>query len=494
MATGYACVRELRPYSLAELSEKTGQDEQRTLAVVRRLLDCGIVRYRTGNEQDDFERADEIGATEEQRYQFRYVGIALVGTTAFVCFPKYIRSDEPPVEELRLMLRVVRRLDGFGELPQASLKDGTTNCLAVIVRLIELYEERGVYDNYEDSRELNGNGAIDWGRTVDTITPVLSDGQPVYLDYWTRKTRRDEADLVTRLHRAILTECSRFIARSGIAGLLGLGGLELTDEIPEDFGDADVLDSRLEHERASQFVTWKQEAIDLMRLYLGEGGIAAEADQVLCMGTTAYYHVWELACKVAFGDLLDRKLGSLPVELTGKWRRRSRETLLQIIPRPLWKRPGEGVCGDVDTLIPDTVTFARGGDGARLFCIYDAKYYVPSESGRMTGQPGVESVAKQFLYQSAYRDFVLDHGFDHVVNAFLVPSEESEPRLLATVSFPGAIAREIPPFNNRIGMVALPAGKVFNAFLGESTTDVVALHRRMLSLFTLYDLQHAKES
>ena len=231
-----------------------------------------------------------------------------------------------------------------------------------------------------------------------------------------------------------------------------------------------------------------------MRLYLGEDGIAAEADQVLCMGTTAYYHAWELACKVAFEDLLDRKLGSLPVELTGKWRRRSRETLLQIIPRPLWKRPGGGVCGDVDTLIPDTVTFARGGDGAQLFCIYDAKYYVPSESGRMTGQPGVESVTKQFLYQSAYRDFVLDHGFDRVVNAFLVPSEGDEPRLLATVTFPGVVAKEASPFGNCIGMVALPARKVFNAFLGESTTDAVALHRRMLSLFTLYNPQHAKES
>ncbi len=482
MAAGYACVRELRPYSLAELSEKIGQDEQRTLAVVRRLLDCGIVRYRTGTEQDDSERADGIGATEEQRYQFRYVGIALVGTTAFVCFPKYIRSGEPPVEELRLMLRVVRRLDGFGELPQASLKDGITNPLAVIVRLIELYEERGVYDNYEDSRELNGNGVIDWGRTVDTIAPVLSDGQPVYLDYWTRKIRRDESDLVTRLHRAILTECSRFLARSGIAGLLGLGGIELTDETPEDFGDADELDWRLERERASQFVTWKQETIDLMRLYLGEGGITAEADRVLCMGTTAYYHAWELACKVAFGDLLDKKLGSLPIELAGEWREKAGETLLQIIPRPLWERPCGVSCGDADTLIPDTVTFARDDDGSRLFCIYDAKYYVPSESGKMTGQPGVESVTKQFLYQSAYRGFVLDNGFDRVVNAFLVPSEGNEPRLLATVTFPGVIAEEIAPFGNYIRMIALPASMIFKAFVNESVSIGTNLHGYILSL------------
>lgn len=482
MAAGYACVRELRPYSLAELSEKIGQDEQRTLAIVQRLLDCGIVRYRTGTEQGESDAADETGATDEQRYQFRYVGIALVGATAFVCFPKYIRTDEPTVDELRLTLRVVRKLDGFGELPRATPGENSTNRLAVMVRLLELYEERGVYDSYEDSRELNGNGVIDWGRTVDTLVPVLSDGRPVYLDYWTRKTRRDESDLVTRLHRAILTECSRFLSRSGIAALLGLSEIELTDETPDDLGNADALDWRLERERASQFVTWKQEAIDLMRLYLGEGGIAAEADQVLCMGTTAYYHAWELACKVAFGDLLDKKLGSLPIELAGEWREKAGETLLQIIPRPLWKRPCGVSCGDADTLIPDTVTFARGDDGSRLFCIYDAKYYVPSESGKMTGQPGVESVTKQLLYQSAYRGFVLDNGFDRVVNAFLVPSEGDEPRLLATVSFPGVIAEEIAPFGNYIRMIALPASMIFNAFVNESVSIGTNLHGYILSL------------
>lgn len=465
MSAGYACVRELRSYSILELSEKIGRDEQQTLGIVRSLLDCGVVRYRTGTEQDDSEIAGEAEATDKQRYQFCYVGIALVGTTAFVCFPKYIRRGEPSVEELRLMLRVVRRLDGFGELPQANTRDASANRLAVLVRLIELYEEHGVYDNYENIRELNGNGIIDWGHTVDTIVPFLSDGQPIYVDYWTRKTRRDESDLVTRLHRAILTECSRFLSCSGIGGLLGLGEIELSDESPGDFGDADVLVTRLERERASQFVTWKQEAIDLMCLYLSEGGIAAEADRVLCMGTTAYYHAWELACKIAFGDLLDKKLGSLPIELAGEWHERSGETLLQIIPRPLWKRPGEGACGDVDTLIPDTVTFAHGKDGSRLFCIYDAKYYVPSENGRMTGQPGVESVTKQFLYQLAYRDFILDHGFDHVMNAFLVPSEEHEPRLLGTVSFPGVIATETAPFSNCIAMVALSANKIFELYL-----------------------------
>jgi hypothetical protein len=471
MRSGYALFRELRPYSLAEIAHEIGCSEGVAGEVIDRLLSRGVVRFRTGTEADEGELADEAGASDDEHYQFRYVGIVLVRGIAIVCYPKYFAKREPSKDELRQTLRVVRKLDGFGELPRPRHGSASADRLAVIVRLLELYEERGIYTDFEETRVLNGNGVIDWGRTVDTVTPILSDGQPVYLDLWTRKTRRDDTDVVTRLHRAILTECSCFLSDCSVAELLGIGEVELSGETVEGFGDLDALDWMLERERASQFVTWKQEAIDLMRLYLGGAGTSAVADEVLCMGTTAYYHAWELACKVAFGDLLDTRLSDLPIELAGRWRERSGEKLLQIIPRPLWARPDGTGLGDVDTLIPDTVTFARSGDGLRLFCIYDAKYYVPKLGGRITGQPGVESVTKQFLYQSAYRDFVVDHGFDGVVNAFLVPSDEDEPRLLATVTFPGVITRETAPFSNCIGMVALPASKIFERFLKGARAD-----------------------
>ena len=113
-----------------------------------------------------------------------------------------------------------------------------------------------------------------------------------------------------------------------------------------------------------------------------------------------------------------------------------------------------------------------GRDGRRVFCIYDAKYYMPSLSGKMQKQPGLESVTKQFLYQSAYRPFVEDHSFDAVVNAFLVPTCDDEPRKLARVSFPKVMGEVEPPFSNYIVMWALPAREVFDAFLrGERIDD-----------------------
>ena len=464
-----AYFRELCPYSVAEIAAELGVGEDETRAVIDALMGCGIVRYRTGDERDEEEQLDAEDAAAGQRYQFRFVGIAIARGHAIVCYPKYIRGTAKPKGQMHQALGVIRRLGQEGRLLDTQDGGARSDRLALMLRLLWLYDEYGIYSNYEEARVLNGSGVIDWQRTIDMETPVISDGAPVYLDLWTRKTGRDEYGLIMRLHRAILSESSRFLAECGLADLLSIGLVELTDEGSEALGEPEYLQWLIDRERAGQYVTWKQDALDLMRLYLAGDGAEAESGDVLRLGTTSYYHAWEVACKAAFGDLLDYRLRDLPaIELAGGWRGRDGETLLQVVPRPVWERPEDmGEAGAVDTLIPDTVTFAER-DGRRLFCIYDAKYYVPSGRGKMAGQPGVESVTKQFLYQSAYQRFVEDHGFDEVVNAFLMPTEGGRAEQLASVTFPGVMGAATgasPAFSDRIDMWVLPAQEVFDCYL-----------------------------
>ncbi|MDI9590834.1 MAG: hypothetical protein QM302_07355 [Acidobacteriota bacterium] len=89
----------------------------------------------------------------------------------------------------------------------------------------------------------------------------------------------------------------------------------------------------------------------------------------------------------------------------------------------------------------------------------------------MDGVPGVESVTKQFLYQSAYRGFVLGHGFARVVNAFLAPTAGERIEHTGRVRFPGVMASEEPPFSNVIELYALPAQMVFDAYLAGTPLD-----------------------
>ena len=60
------------------------------------------------------------------------------------------------------------------------------------------------------------------------------------------------------------------------------------------------------------------------------------------------------------------------------------------------------------------------------FTIYDAKYYVPVlKSGiQPEGQPGIESVVKQYMYRLAFQKFIEDHDIQSVENYFLCPAED----------------------------------------------------------------------
>ena len=411
-----AYVRELKPYSIAGLAGEFGMDAARTLHIVEELMTRGIVRYRVDKTADGVDATEVEGAKDDELYQFNFVGMAMVGDLVVIAYPKFFRGGVPSLDELRQIMRVLKR--DAGRASVATLADEgerTDDKLPVMLALLELYAEYGVYSNFVEGRELNGAGAIDWNRTIGNHLPILADGRPVYVEYETRKTLRDESDFITRLHRAVLTECSKQL-----------------------FG----------------------------------------ADEIRALGTTSFFHLWEEACKTAFGDALDTKLGKLDFPLKGEWVERKRDTLLGIIESPKWeRRRGDDYieCDPVATLIPDTISFAVDEGGRRAFCIYDAKYYVPSVGGKIERQPGLESVTKQFLYQSAYKDFVLDHGFDYVVNAFLVPTASDKLHELARVSFPKVMGEVEPPFSNYIHMWALPAGEVFDAYLRGERIDVGAM-------------------
>ena len=261
-------VRELRPFSLAWLADELGCTVARAKTLVGDMMARGIVRYRTGKKADP-EEADVENAAPSEVYQFRFVGLVMTEGAVIIVYPQYFHDRIPVIDELRLIMRVLKRDAGIAVL--TSLEDadeGASDKLSVMLALLELYGEYGEYSNYVEDRELNGNGNIDWNRTIDGHLPVLSNGRPIYMVYETRKTYRDDSDFITRLHRAVLTECSRKFGEVGIDKLLSLDEVCLSDEDIEAFGDVEMLGWRLECERAAQFLDWKLLTLDLLERYL----------------------------------------------------------------------------------------------------------------------------------------------------------------------------------------------------------------------------------
>ena len=464
-------VRELKPYSLQVIAKEFNVGLEEVRKIIEQLLVRGIVRYRKTDASNDAEFSDEASSNPDELYVFEFVGMALVGDSVLISYPKYFRGGRPDDAALKQLFRVLRRDSSLKSLVNlVGEARRTADKLPLMLALLDLYAEYGVYSNYIDGRELNGAGVIDWNRTIGCHLPVISNGQPIYVEYESHKTFRDDSDYITRLHRVVLSECARELIDAGIADLLAVDveAAELSNEDIDDFGSVDGLESKLERERGVQYVDWKVSALELLVKYLLSRENGAENGEIKVLGTSSFHCLWEKACKVAFGDKLDVALRRLGMDLCDEWRgKREESTLLEIIPHPKWERWNEGDYGKeeaTDTLIPDTVNLVSA-EGRRIFCIYDAKYYVPTLSGKMKKQPGLKSVTKQFLYQAAYRPFVEDHGFDAVVNAFLVPTSDSELHKLARVSFEEVMGTAKPPLSNYIVMWALPAHDVFDAYL-----------------------------
>ena len=474
------CIRELSFHTPASLARTLHASIDEAMRYVELLCAHGVLKLRTNDDEKEYDtRHDE---SVRGSYQFVFVGLVLVDDLCIIVYPKYLpfveadKPDEATTAAMRQIFRVLRKHGGSYSDIAAMTEEGmrANDRLALMLMLLEMHDEYGVYSNYVRTIADNGPGDISWERTIASNLPYLRDNRPIYFDYKTNETDADAADFVMRLHRAVLTECSAFMQESGLASLLALDEVWLTEAAVEDFGDVDFITYRLERERAVQFVTWKQDVIDLLLRYVGEDDSTVRQDTPLCLGTSSFYHVWEEACKVAFDDALGKRLLDLGVELAEPFDQMGELRLIDLIPRPQWTVPaedGERGCGEVATLIPDTVLLHHDGSGNNVFAILDAKYYTPELRASVNGVPGVESVTKQFLYQAAYRPFVVAHGYPRVVNAFLAPSACGDIANMGRVRFPGVIAPEEPPFSNAVELYALPAERVFDAYLAGTTLD-----------------------
>ena len=466
------------PNSLARLLHV---DVDEAVRYVRLLCAHGVLKLQTNDDEEEYDALHDVPVRGS--YQFVYVGLVLVDDLCIIMYPKYLPEvdandpGEAAQSAMRRIFRVLRKHGGSYSDIAAMTEEGmrANDRLALILMLLEMYGAYGVYENYVKTLADNGPGNINWERTIAANLPFMNNGKPLYVDYKTVESDHDAADFVMRLHRAVLTECSKFMQDSGLASLLDLDEVWLTDASVEDFGDADFVAYKLERERAVQFVTWKQDVIDLLLRYVAKDDSTVRQENPLCLGTSSFYHVWEDACKVAFDDALGKRLVELGIELVEPFDAIGDTRLIDIIPRPQWTVPvgddDEEECGDVATLIPDTVLLHHDRAGNSVFAILDAKYYTPKLGANVSGVPGVEPVTKQFLYQTAYRRFVLAHGYGRVVNAFLAPSAGDAIEHTGRVRFPGVLAAEEEPFSNAVELYALPAGKVFDAYLAGVTLD-----------------------
>ena len=467
-------LREQKRYSQKELLEIFDCSEEQLDLIISKLKEFGILKIvRKSSPQlnmsDLVDECVEIIPVEaigkDYYYVFLFVGILIVASRIIKCYPKYLCNVNNPIKELQVVCKVIEKYSSKEQIIYM-LNDYTGNSffnlLAVLLFLMHDYFENGIYNNSKNIFETNGSGEVFWDKTINETFSILSNNRPYYIEIQTKKRVNNDFDYFKRLHECILTLISKELMEADLLSLFELTPIELTDECLTEFGDREYILYRLENELNIQFNTRKQLVLKGIYSYIKHGGQLDYRDGFSFFGTNSFNLVWECVCSEILNNQLDIPLGQLRLPVTLNKEYNSQTKLINLIEKPFWSIIDKEA---KDTLTPDLITIFKN-----QFYIFDAKYYTPNlkhgESPK--GQPGIESISKQYLYQLAYKKFIDAHGFEGVKNCFLLPTEEDNIIDLGEVS--------MKMFSNlgleNIRVRCIPASLAYDFYLSGKKLDI----------------------
>ena len=480
--------RERKHYSLQEITDNLiNIDMEETRRIVGILKKYGVVKAVKKNKTDfddlsneDIVLTDVIDNASDIEYIFDYVGVAVLEGQVFKCYPKYIKSTDYLFENLKQVLKVIKKYNASEQL--IYLFNGEDdrrifNKLAVSLHLLESYYADGLYTNQKNVIETNGEGEILWDKTINETFAIIQNNKPYYVELQTRNTVDNNNDYFRRLHECILTKCSRELSDAGLLDLFELIEVKLTREELSDFGDTSYILYRLQSEIQTQYITRKQNLLKTMYTYIANEKTDKNDISYSLYGTNSFNLVWEKVCADNFGNVLDKKIIDLPLNASVRNKfEYENETLREMIKTPRWRKKEYPNVKDpkVKTLKPDLVCIYPIDEQKKDYCfgIYDAKYYcidyqVHGDKASISGQPGVGDVTKQYLYQLAFDDFIVKQGYRYVQNMFFCPDEIGDKQY-------GWVQMDI--FNHignkkleNIAVVKLCASKMYQLYLDNQT-------------------------
>lgn len=484
-------IREQLRYTKEDLKRIFDCSDAEILRIIKRLKGYGIlktVKYSEDEKdmsdlaEEDIAVIDEDDSQSKCFYVFAFVGIIIVEGRALKCYPKYIKENAAPKSELIQIMKVLRKYNSKGQIIRLYNDGGnvtTFNRLAVIVYLLNDYYENGIYTNTQDIIETNGMGEIHWDKTINGTYPVMQNQRPYYVELQTKRRINDDEDFFKRLHECVLTECTKELKDSDLLELLGVEGVDLTDEHLKDLGDDDYILNRIEKELNVQFNTRKQELLKSITSLILNKSTIDDLESFSMYGTNSFNMVWENVCAEVLDNQLNTKIRFLQIEdikLPANAAYTEDDELISIIEKPTWsgyREDGSMFTKKAEqTLRPDLISIHKT-ESTCDFIIFDAKYYSMTllEKEPLRGQPGVGDVTKQYLYQLAYRDFIDANKIDKIRNCFLMPTEGEEIINKGIVKMEMLHALKLENIQIRL----IPAKMVYSLYLRHEFLDISLL-------------------
>ena len=483
-------LREQKRYTQEDLVKEFRCSEEKTVRILKRLKEYGVLKAVKANDtqkdltdllDEDIEIADVEVGENEYLYVFTFVGVITIERRVLKCYPKYLLDATTPKAELKQVLKVLEKYNSKEQIIRMyndTSDSSAFNMLAVMLFLLQDYFEYGAYTNTQDIIESNGSGDILWDKTINETFTLLSNNHPYYPVLLTMKRVNDDFDFFKRLHECILTRCTEELRDADLLDLFDIMGVDISDEHIEDFGDKEYVLERIAKELNAQFNTRKQLLLKTLYAYIANSSALDDLDCFSMFGTNSFNLVWEKVCAEVMDNQLQKPIGGLrlPVPLTEQYRNMRHKKLIDLIDKPQWSGTapnGEAFVKQAeDTLIPDLISIVNV-DGDYQFIIFDAKYYNIQfeQNKKLRGQPGIESITKQYLYQLAYQPFVEAHQISTVRNCFLMPTSSMEIVKKGTASL--AMLRNLGLQDIQVRL--LPAKLMYQHYIENTKIDIRTL-------------------
>ena len=484
-------LREQKRYTQEDLVKEFHCSEEKTVHILKRLKEYGVLKAVKANDtqkdltdllDEDIEIADVEVGENEYLYVFTFVGVITIEGRVLKCYPKYLLDATAPKAELKQVLKVLEKYNSKEQIIRMyndTSDSSAFNMLAVMLFLLQDYFEYGAYTNTQDIIESNGTGEILWDRTINETFTLLSHNRPYYPELLTMKRVNDDFNFFKRLHECILTHCTEELRDADLLDLFDIMGVDISDESIEDFGDKEYVLERIVKELNVQFNTRKQLLLKTLYAYIANSSALDDLDCFSMFGTNSFNLVWEKVCAEVMDNQLQKPIGGLrlPIPLTEQYRDMRHKKLIDLIDKPQWfgaTPTGECFVKQAeDTLIPDLVSIVKI-NGEYQFIIFDAKYYniQLEHNKKLCGQPGIESITKQYLYQLAFRPFVKAHQINTVRNCFLMPTASKEIIEKGAVSLAMLSKLGLQDIQVRL----LPAETMYRHYIDNTKMDIFMLN------------------
>lgn len=415
-------VRELEPYSQAELQQIFGADKKSWPGLLKRLDRLNMIRRRSSCNAEELEDSEFAQHEhDEKEYSLSFVGVyvwkrhIVYSLPKYACLPqngrryltlKNLKEHRELLTPLSTIMKVLRRYSKsrVKESLNALSQPAKDDYLALLVHIVTDYADYGPYRDDISEERLNGRGRILWQRTIQTTRPYIQNNRPCYMTPVLRHTVEDRDNFFTRLHLHIVDECRQVLERAGLIELLTLPRIEDVSLPEQDMGDSHYLVERIYGELNAQFDSRRRHILQLMLKYLNSNAASkTNLSDEMVFGNTSFQLVWEEVCRKVLGHDDRQMLNILPP----KWEYPTQSGWIQ------WKSSTKSLEPDIIIKRPDS------------YWLFDAKYYLPTvQNNSVSKLPGVADITKQFLYQQAFQ---MQFRSDLVVhNAFLMPTPDDE--------------------------------------------------------------------